>query len=162
VLSLLLERPGEVVTRKELRDRPWPADTVINQRSVFVAIEERPQLPAVGTVAKGTKVELERIEKVENHDTYKLKLTLKSGQVQNVWVDAQTFLEVKIEGTPRRLDGKYHAVATYFRDYRSVDRLMLPYVLETAVDGVKQMEKIQIESIAVNPKVSDSRFAKIQ
>lgn len=118
--------------------------------------------PLVDYVAKGTKVELEGIEKVENHDTYKLRLTLKGGHVQRVWVDAQTFLEAKIEGTPRRLDGKYHAVATYFRDYRSVDRLMLPYVLETAVDGVKQIERIQIESIAVNPQVSDSRFAKLQ
>lgn len=118
--------------------------------------------PLVDYVAKGTKVELEGMEKVENHDTYKLRLTLKGGQVQRVWVDAQTFLEAKIEGTPRRLDGKYHAVATYFHDYRSVDRLMLPYVLETAVDGVKQIERIQIESIAVNPQVSDSRFAKLQ
>jgi outer membrane lipoprotein-sorting protein len=118
--------------------------------------------PLVDYVAKGTKVELEGIEKVENHDTYNLKLTLKGGQVQHVWIDAQTFLDVKIGGTPRRLDGKYHEVATYFRDYRSVDGVVLPYVLETAVDGVKQMEKIQIESVAVNPKISDSRFAKLQ
>lgn len=118
--------------------------------------------PLVDYVAKGTKVELEGIEKVENRDAYKLKLTLKSGQVQHVWVDAQTFLEAKIEGTPRRLDGKYHAVAIYPRDYRSVNHLMMPYVLETTVEGLKQTEKIQIESVAVGPKLDDSRFAKLQ
>lgn len=118
--------------------------------------------PLVDYVAKGTKVELEGIERVEGRDTYKLKLLLKNGQVQHVWVDGQTFLEVKIEGTPRRLDGKYHAVAIYLRDYRSVNRLMVPYVLETAVDGVKQTEKILIESVAVDPRLDDARFAKLQ
>jgi outer membrane lipoprotein-sorting protein len=118
--------------------------------------------PLVDYAAKGTKIELEGMEKAEDRDTYKLKLTLKGGQVQHVWVDAQTFLETKIEGTPRRLDGKYHNVATYMRDYRTVDGLVVPFVMETAVDGVRQTEKIQIESVVIGPKLDDSRFAKLQ
>src|SRR5437870_10827998 len=40
VLSLLLERPGEVVTREELRDRLWPADTFVDfDHSVNAAIK---------------------------------------------------------------------------------------------------------------------------
>ena len=30
ILSLLLERPGEVVTREELQGRLWPADTFVD------------------------------------------------------------------------------------------------------------------------------------
>ena len=30
VLCLLLERPGEVVSREEIRNRLWPADTFID------------------------------------------------------------------------------------------------------------------------------------
>src|SRR5438874_1032826 len=48
--------------------------------------------------AKGTRVELDGMEKVEDRDTYKLKLTFKSGDVTHVWVDAKTFLEAKVEG----------------------------------------------------------------
>jgi outer membrane lipoprotein-sorting protein len=118
--------------------------------------------PLVDYAAKGTKVELEGTEKVEGNDTYRLKLTFKSGQTQHVWVDAKTFLETKIEGTPRRLDGKYHPVEIYYRDYRAVNGLMVPYHLETKVQGVKQAEKIEIEKVAVNPKLEDSRFAKLQ
>jgi outer membrane lipoprotein-sorting protein len=118
--------------------------------------------PLVDYIAKGTKVELEGIEKVEGKSTYKLKLTLKSGQTQHVWVDAQTFLEAKIEGAPRRLDGKYHAVSTYFRDYRAVNNLMIPYVFETAVEGVRQTEKIQLESVSINPQLEEALFAKLQ
>lgn len=112
--------------------------------------------------AKGTKLELADVEKVENRDAYKLELTLKNGQIQHVWVDSETFLEIKIEGTPRRLDGKYHAVSIYPRDYRTVNRLRLPFLLETSVDGVKQTEKIRIETAVVDPKLDDSLFAKLQ
>jgi len=109
--------------------------------------------------AKGSKVELAGVELVEGRSAYNLKVTDKSGNARHVWVDADSFLEVKIEGTPRRLDGKSHSVATYLRDYRQVNGLMMPYLLETAVDGVKDTEKIQIEEIVANPKIDDSQFA---
>lgn len=118
--------------------------------------------PLVDYAAKGTKVELEGTDKVEGNDTYRLKLTFKSGQTQHVWVDAKTFLETKIEGTPRRLDGKYHPVEIYYRDYRAVNGLMVPYLQETKVQGVKQSEKIEIEKVSVNPKLEDARFAKLK
>jgi hypothetical protein len=118
--------------------------------------------PLVDYAAKGTKVELEGVQQVEGHDAFNLKLTLKNGEVQHVWVDAQNFLDVKVEGTPRRLDGRFHAVATYLRDYRSVNGLMIPYVNETAVEGVRQTEKIVVEKVIVNPNLEDSHFSKPQ
>jgi hypothetical protein len=118
--------------------------------------------PLVDYSSKGTKVDLAGVQQVEGHDAFNLKLTLKSGQVQHIWVDAQTFLDVKIEGTPRHLDGKFHPVATYFRDYRSVNGLMIPYVNETVVEGVKKTEKIVVEKVVVNPNLEASRFSKPQ
>jgi hypothetical protein len=104
---------------------------------------------------------LEGTDKVEGRDTYRLKLTFKDGQSLHLWIDASTFLETKIEGTPRRLDGKYHPVEIYYRDYRSTNGLTLPYVLETKVEGVRQTEKIDVEQITVNPRLEDSLFAKL-
>jgi hypothetical protein len=109
--------------------------------------------------AKGEKVGLEGVEQVEGHDAYNLKVTDSAGHSRHVWIDAANFLEVKVEGVPRRLDGKYHPVATYLRDYRNVGGLVMPYLMETAVDGVKDKEKIEIETIVSNPKLDDSRFA---
>lgn len=116
--------------------------------------------PLVDYATKGTQVELEGLEKVEGHDAYKLKLTMKGGQVRHLWVDTHTFLEVKIEGLPRRMDGKMRPVEIYFRDYRSVNGLMVPYVLETTVQGVKPSHKMIIESARVNLKMEDSLFAR--
>jgi len=118
--------------------------------------------PLVDYAAKGTKVELEGVQQVEGHDAFNLKLTLKNGEVQHIWVDAQSFLDVKVEGTPRHLDGRFHPVATFLRDYRSVNGLMIPYVNETAVEGVRQTEKILVEKVIVNPQLEDSHFSKPQ
>jgi outer membrane lipoprotein-sorting protein len=110
--------------------------------------------------ARGTKVALDGIEPVEGHDAYKLKLTLKNGDVQHVWVDAQSFLDVKVEGTPRRMDGRMHTVWVYQRDFRPVQGLSLPFVLETAVDGYKDTHKMTIEKVGLNPQLDDALFAK--
>jgi len=123
--------------------------------------------------AKGTRIESDGTEKVEGRDTYKLKLTLKSGDVTHVWVDSQTFLEAKVQGRPRRLDGTDHPVEVYYRDYRPVNGLQIPFVLETRVLPVAKTatgfrdtpvppEKITIEKVTVNPKLDDSQFAKPQ
>ena len=109
--------------------------------------------------AKGSKVESAGVEKIEGRDAYKLKVTDKNGYERHIWVDAQNFLEVKVEGTPRRLDGKYHPVAIYLRDYRPVNGLMMPYLLETTVEGVRDTEKVEIEEIVSNPKLDASKFA---
>jgi len=125
----------------------------------------------VDYAAKGTRIELDGIEKVENHDTYKLKLTLKSGDVTHVWVDAQTFLEAKVEGQPRRLDGTDHPVEVYYRDYRTVNGLEIPFLLETRVlpvgknalgmrDTPVPPEKAVIEKVEINPKLDAGLFSK--
>jgi hypothetical protein len=110
--------------------------------------------------AKGIKVELTGEESVEGHDAYKLKITMRDEQVRHLWVDAHTFLEVKIEGFPRKLNGKMHSVETYYRNYASVGGLMIPFVLETVVEKVKPSRKITIETVTLNPILDDRAFAK--
>jgi len=120
--------------------------------------------------SKGTQVALDGMDKVEDRETYKLKLTLKNGQAIHVWIDARTFLETKIEGVPRRLDGVEHPVEVYYRDYRTVNGLQIPFVLETRVMPVASQgrslsspyppEKIAIEKVRVNPKFDATLFSK--
>jgi len=125
----------------------------------------------VDYAAKGTQIELAGMEKVEDRDTYKLKLTMKSGQLIHVWIDAQTYLEAKVEGQPRMLDGRYHPVEVYYRDYRPVSGLQIPHMLETKVlqvartaQGFKDppvpAEKIIIEKVVVNPKLDENHFSR--
>jgi len=158
----------------------WKLRPYLNRRVVEPYTEEEAKLasmqadldgPLVDYAAKGTKVELAGMEKVDGRDTYKLKLTLKSGNEMHVWIDAQTFLEVKMEGQPRLLDGAYHPVEVAFRDYRSVSGLQFPFILETrvlpiakTVRGIRDTpvppETTIIETVVVNPKLEESLFSK--
>jgi hypothetical protein len=110
--------------------------------------------------AKGTQVALDGTELVDGQPCYRLKLTLKNADVRHVWVDAKTFLEARVEDPPRHVDGKMRPVSTYFRDYRKVDGLAIPFTMETRVDGLQDPRRIVVERVAVNSPVADTRFAK--
>jgi hypothetical protein len=129
--------------------------------------------PLVDYAAKGSRIELVGTEKVEDHDTYKIKVVQKGGDTFHVWIDAHTFLEAKIEGQPRRLDGKEHPVEVYYRDYRPVDGLQIPFVLETRVlpvgknslglrDTPVPPEKVSIDKVVVNPKFDEKLFSNVE
>jgi len=115
--------------------------------------------PLLDFRSKGEKVELEGTETVEGRETFKLKVTSGKDQVRRVWVDKETFLDVRVDGT-RKMDGKQRPVWTYFRDYRKVNGLMIPHLLETTVEGIPGSEKIVIERVVVNPDLGNDRFQK--
>ena len=115
--------------------------------------------PLIDYAAKGSRIALAGIEQVDGRSAYKIKLTLKTGQERNIWVDAQNFLDVKTDGS-RKLDGKPHAVDTRLRDYRSVHGLMIPHLIETSVEGVKDSERIIIDQVALNLELAESLFGK--
>lgn len=118
--------------------------------------------PLVDYARKGTKVALEKMESVDGRKAYKLKLTMKDGEERHLWVDASSYLDVKIEGQPRKMDGKLHQVAVFSRDYRKEKGLNVPHLFETVVDGVKQPHKMRIERVTVNQPMEDAVFEKPQ
>jgi len=116
----------------------------------------------VDYAAKGNKVELAGVEQVEGKDAYKLKVTQKSGDVKYIWIDSQSFLDVRVSGPQRRMDGKMRNVYVYQRDFKSVSGVMIPYTLETAVEGYRDTHKTVLESVVINPKLDDTLFTKPQ
>jgi hypothetical protein len=158
----------------------WKLRPYLNRLQVepFTAEEQRlasmqPELdgPLFDYAAKGTRIELEGTEKVDDRNTYKLKLTMKDGHSMHMWIDAQTFLEAKSEGQPRKLDGIEHPVEVYYSDFRPVSGLQIPFVLETkllpvaatskqADNAPAPVEKIVIDKVEINPKLDASLFTK--
>ena len=107
-----------------------------------------------------SNADLDGADLVDGQPAYKLNITQKSGDVKHVWVDAKSFLDVKMDGFPRRMDGKLHNVYVYQRDFRKVEGVMIPFVQETAVDGYSDTHKLVIEKAAVNPHLDDGLFGK--
>jgi outer membrane lipoprotein-sorting protein len=116
--------------------------------------------PLVDHAAKGTQVTLAGTDTIEGHPAYKLLLTFRGGAKRNLWIDAASFLELKMDGEPRKLDGKMHAVAVYFRDYKVEHGLNLPHTQETTVEGYKQTYKMTVTRVAVNEPLDDGLFQK--
>lgn len=147
----------------------WKVRPFLNRNEVenFTAAEARSAAaaaeldgPLVDFAKKGTKVELAGTEVVEGKNTYKLTLTPKGGEKRHLWIDAQSFLEAKIEGDPRRMDGRMRPVAVFYRDFRLVGGLQFPHTMETVVETVAGSHKMTIQAIKVNPPLDDSLFAR--
>ena len=147
----------------------WKFRPFLNRKDVepFTADEAKteqrqdpPEGPLFDYAARGSQVSLEKMEPVEGNPAYKLKLVAKDGSTRYLWIDARTFLDVKVQGASRRMDGRMHDVYVTQRDFRQVQGVMLPYVLETSVDGYPDTHKMLIEKVAVNPKLDDALFTK--
>jgi hypothetical protein len=143
----------------------WKVRPFLNRNDVEPFKAEEAKIEAEADMGdplleSGAKADLEGVEKVEGHDAYKLKVTTASGAAKRIWIDAKSFLDVKVEGAPRRMDGRMRTVWVYQRDFRSVQGVKMPFVLETVVDGFPQPHRIVVEKAAVNPKLDASTFAK--
>jgi hypothetical protein len=75
-------------------------------------------------------------------------------------VDGATFLESKMEGNPRRLDGRMRKVENYLRDYRKVEGVLIPFVSESKVETAPQARKMTVEKVVLNPPLEDRLFGK--
>jgi len=113
--------------------------------------------PLVDYKAKGNSVELLGKEKVEGTDAYKLKVTLKNGDVQTQYIDADSFLEIK-EETSRTVRGTERDVESSIGDYKEVDGIIFPFAVESGVKGTDQKQKITISKIELNVPADDAMF----
>jgi hypothetical protein len=115
--------------------------------------------PLVDAAAKGHKVELVGREKVEGRDCFKLMVTFKSGGVRYSYIDSTSFLEVKAEGR-RRAGGDEVLLETLYRDFRDVDGLKIPHLIEAGPAKGPEKQKIVIAKVEVNVPLADSRFER--
>jgi len=113
--------------------------------------------PLVDYKAKGSTLELVGKEKVDGSDAYKLKLTLKSGDTLNIYLDADSYLEVRIDGK-MKVRGTDIESETTVGDYKEVGGMMIAHAMESAQKGSPQKQKMTIQKIELNAPVEDARF----
>lgn len=113
--------------------------------------------PLVDYKAKGNKVELVGKEAVEGTDAYKLKITLKNGDVRYQYLDTDSFLTLK-EESKRTIRGTETETEAVLGDYKDTNGLILPYSIENGVKGNPQKQKITLEKIELNPVIDAARF----
>jgi len=113
--------------------------------------------------AKGTAVSLDGVDEVEGRKAYRLRLVLPSGAIRHVWVDAKTFLELKYDREARNALGQSATVAVFYRDYRAVEGLQIPFLMETmpaSAPAGTRPDRMMIDRVVLNPPLGDVAFAK--
>jgi outer membrane lipoprotein-sorting protein len=112
--------------------------------------------PLMDYKTKGNTVELVGKEDVEGTPAYKLKLTLKSGDVRNIYIDADNYLELKIN-SKRKTPGGEFEIDQYVGNYKPIDGVMFAFSIDTKVKG-QTVSQIVIEKIELGSAIEDSAF----
>jgi outer membrane lipoprotein-sorting protein len=107
---------------------------------------------------KGHTIEYAGTEDIKGTPAYKLKLTKKSGDVSYIYLDAKSYMIVKMNGKTK-VQGQEMEFDTTFGDYKAVDGILYPYSIESQARGIPSKMVITFSKIEVNPALDDSRFA---
>lgn len=114
--------------------------------------------PLVNYKDKGHKAELVGHDSVEGTDCYKIKLSMKNGDVRYYYLDADSYLELKLE-IQTTIRGALQESELYYGDYEMVNGVYYPFAVEQAQKGSSSRSQISIEKVEQNVKLEDGRFA---
>jgi hypothetical protein len=106
--------------------------------------------------AKGHSAELAGMDSVENVPTYKIKLTRKDEGIEYYFIDTKSYLLHK-KISYRMIRGKESEVENFFHDYKVVDGIMFPFVIDGSIDG-QPYSSNQYDTIELNKPVDEKLF----
>jgi len=113
--------------------------------------------PLFDLAAKGNSVTLESVDEIGDRQAYHLNVRLQDGN-EHVWVDTRTFLEIRDDRMAESPGGTTHRVSVTYGDYRKVEGLQIPFLIETGGAPGTTPDRMQIEKVALNVPLDDSAF----
>jgi outer membrane lipoprotein-sorting protein len=112
--------------------------------------------PLLDWKGKGHTLEYVGTEEVGGAKANKLKLTKKNGQLQYLYLDADSGIDLKT--TVQVPQGaSTMTVETEMSDYRPVEGIMMPHALKTSINGMPT-GSIVVEKIELNVPVDEAQF----
>lgn len=114
--------------------------------------------PLINYKAQGNTIDYRGTEDVDGTQAHKLKVTLKNGDVQTVFLDPDHFIEIRVV-SQRKVRGTEVEDTTDFGDYERVDGVFFPFSITTQTKGQGGQQQVTIEKAEANVAVDDSLFA---
>ena len=102
--------------------------------------------PLVDYQAKGNKVEYLGTEDIDGTDAHKLRVTLKNGDTQVLFLDPDQFLEIRVVNH-RMVRGQEEVSTTDLGEYEKVDGIYFPFE-----SGRTHLEKVELNQ-PIDPKM---------
>ena len=139
---------------------PDPAVKAMTDEEIGGVLEEADfDGPFIDYESKGNQITFVDKEEILGKPAYKLKLTNKNGDVSFFYFDISTGLLLKWDGT-RKINDKDVPWESYFHDFREVDGVKYPFLIESDGPGTDQAQRITAQKIEANIPIDDSRFEK--
>jgi outer membrane lipoprotein-sorting protein len=126
-------------------------------------LEQKFESEFVDYTKKGHEVTLEGKEEVDGVSCYKIKLIKnKNNDKEDVteyhFFDAENYVPIMVTTFARSGPAKGMEAKQYFSDYQEVGGFILPFYMETKVNGQTQ-QKMMYEKYVLNQPVDDAIFA---
>ena len=106
---------------------------------------------------KGNRVEFAGTEPVEGTDAWKLKVTLKNGDVEFYYMDTDFFVPIKVE-FKRMIRGAEQETEISLGDYKAVAGWYLPHSIEQGRKGSSDRSTVVYDKIEANAPMDDRLF----
>lgn len=113
--------------------------------------------PLVDYAEKGHALELLGEEEVDGKPAYKVRVKRRSGSELIVFLDAESFLEVK-HVTESKVGGSTLPVTVFLEDYERVGGLVRPQKVRAVSKGGFLNQELAIEKTEWNVDIDDARF----
>jgi hypothetical protein len=113
--------------------------------------------PLIEPSRKGHRIELLGRERTDAGEAYGLRIELARGATETWYLDVESLLAVERVSSWWQY-GREWELRTYFSDYRSVEGVVLPFLIESEFSSIYRM--LRIESVEVNPELAPAAFAR--
>lgn len=114
--------------------------------------------PLMDHATRGNSVTLEGVDEIGKRSAYHLKVRPAKGGDEDVWVDAETYLEIRYDRPADDPGGPPRRVSATYGDYRAVEGLQIPFLIQTGGGPDATPDRMKIEHVVLNAPLDDSTF----
>jgi len=114
--------------------------------------------PLIDFAAKGSAVTLAGLDEVGGRKAWHLNVHPAMGGEEDVWLDADTWLELRYDRMADGPAGAQRRVSATYGDYRAVEGLQIPFLIETGGGPGTTPDRMQIERVVLNAPLDDWDF----
>jgi len=107
---------------------------------------------------KGHQVELLGKEDMEGSSAYKIKITKANGDIDNYFLDAESFILLKTS-SKIKIQGNETESENLYTNYKDINGVMMPLTISTKIKE-QTVSQVVIDKTEVNVTINDSIFVK--
>jgi hypothetical protein len=114
--------------------------------------------PLLDHATKGITASYEGVDDLKGQRAWHLQLRLPGGATEDVWLDTDTALELRYDRSAQGPDGQQRRISTWYSDYRAVEGIKLPFVIQTGGDPKMGPDRMVLERVILNAPIEDREF----